>query len=393
VKIAYFDCVSGASGDMLLGALIDAGVSLESVQHAIDSLGLPACRLATQETRRRGFRATKLDVITEPEHAHRHLHHITKMIDGSTLTPHQRELATRIFTHLAMAEAKVHGTTMEKVHFHEVGAVDSIADIVGTAVAIDLLGVDRIECSPIPTGTGTITIAHGLVSIPAPATAELLLGIPLMPSDLPYELTTPTGAAVLSTLAERFGPVPEMVVDRIGYGAGTRDMPEQANILRLIVGHVPTEASGGLLQETITILETTLDDVPGEIIGHCLGRLLSAGALDVTTTPVQMKKGRPGVTITILARPMDVPDLEDVLFRETGTLGVRSWSARRTKRPRRSVQVDTPFGPVDGKLADMPGRSTQFTPEYESCRQAAEAHNVPLWEVYEAARRGYEARE
>ncbi len=389
MRVLYFDCMSGASGDMLLGALVDLGVPLAEIQERIDSLALPACRLVASEVKRHGFRATKVDVETEPEHAHRHLHHITTMIQRSNLTPDQQDLATRIFTRLGEAEAKVHGTTLQKVHFHEVGAVDSIADIVGTAVALDLLGCQRIECSPIPTGTGTITIAHGQVSVPAPATAELLRGIPLAASDVAFELTTPTGAAVLASVATAFGPPPAMTIEAIGYGAGTRDLPQQANVLRALLGHAPDEADQGLIQETIAVLETTLDDVPGEVIGHTFGRLLAAGALDVTTTAVQMKKHRPGVVLTVLARPADVQRLESVLFRETGTLGVRSWIAHRTRRTRRAVQVQTPFGPVEGKLADLPDRPAQFTPEYESCRQAAEAHGVPLWEVYEAARRAH----
>src|SRR5882724_13164375 len=230
MRIAYLDCASGISGDMTLGALVDAGAELATIQAGIDSLGLPSCRLVRTEVKKKGFRATQITIEHEPEHKHRHLHHITAMIDGSTLTARQKDLAKRIFQKLAEAEAKVHDSTIEKVHFHEVGAVDSIADIVGAAIGWDLLGVERIVCSPVPTGSGFVEIAHGRCSIPAPATAELLKGVPLAESSVPCELTTPTGAAIIATLVQSFGPVPAMKIDRIGYGAGQKDLEEQANL-------------------------------------------------------------------------------------------------------------------------------------------------------------------
>ncbi|MCA9208327.1 MAG: nickel pincer cofactor biosynthesis protein LarC, partial [Planctomycetales bacterium] len=298
MKIAYFDCISGISGDMTLGALADVGVPLDQIQQAIDSLGLPSCRLASTEVKKNGFRATKVSVEHEPEHAHRHLHHITDMIDASQLTPAQKELAKRIFTRLGEAEAKVHGSTLRKVHFHEVGAVDSIADIVGAAVGLDLLGVDRIYCSPVPTGHGFVKIAHGRVSIPAPATAELLRGIPLAAAEAEAELTTPTGAAIVATVVDQFGPLPSMKIDNIGYGAGDRDLPNQPNILRLMIG----EATDDRGADQVWVLETNLDDVTGELIGHCTTLLFDAGALDVYTTAIQMKKNRPGVKLTVLCQ-------------------------------------------------------------------------------------------
>src|SRR3982750_2152670 len=237
MRIAYLDCASGISGDMTLGALVDAGAELATIQVGIDSLGLPSCRLLGTEVKKKGFRATQITVEHEPEHKHRHLHHIAAMIDGSTLTARQKTLAKRIFQKLAEAEAKVHGTTIEKVHFHEVGAVDSIADIVGSAIGFDLLGVERIVCSPVPTGHGFVEIAHGRCSIPAPATGELLRGVPLANLDVEGELTTPTGAAIVAALTNDFGPLPAMVVDRIGYGAGQKDF-DHPNILRLLVGEV-----------------------------------------------------------------------------------------------------------------------------------------------------------
>ncbi len=245
------------------------------------------------------------------------------MIEAGSLNPRQRDLAGRIFARLAEAEAKVHGTTIEKVHFHEVGAADSIADIVGAAVGWDLLGADRLVASPVPTGMGKIHIAHGECSIPAPATAELLRGIPLAESTTVGELTTPTGAAILATLADAFGPLPAMKIERIGYGAGQKDFGERPNILRLLVGTAADAAAEPADQ--VCVLETNLDDISGELVGYCTMRLWEAGALDVFTTAIQMKKNRPGVTLTVLCRPDDAAAVEDILFRETTTLGVRRW--------------------------------------------------------------------
>jgi len=248
MKIAYFDCMSGISGDITLGALVDCGVELAALQAGIDSLGFPNIRLTSEEVKRHGFRAVKVKVEHEPEHAHRHLHHITEKIDASNvLTSPQKDLAKRIFTCIGEAEAKVHGTTIRKVHFHEVGAVDSIADIVGCAVGLSLLAVDRIVCSPVPTGTGHIEIEHGRVSVPAPATAEILKGVPLAASSIPFELATPTGAAIVKTVADEFGPLPPMTMEIIGFGAGDRDLKEQANVLRLIVGQSSDQLAGDVV--------------------------------------------------------------------------------------------------------------------------------------------------
>ncbi len=383
MKTAYLDCASGISGDMTLGALIDAGAELEAVNAAIRSLGWSNVRVTTTPVKKKGFRATQVKIEHEPEHKHRHLHHITAMIDGSTLNDRQRELSHRIFRKLAEAEAKVHGSTIEKVHFHEVGAVDSICDIVGVAVAWDLLGIQRAVASAIPTGTGFIEIAHGRCSIPAPATAELLKGIPLAPSTVPHELTTPTGAAILAALVEGYGPVPAMKVEAIGYGSGERDLEEQANLLRLLVG----ESTDHAAQETLALLETNLDDTSGELIGHAIGLLWKAGALDVYTTAIQMKKNRPGVMLSALCEPAAADALEAILFRETTTLGVRRLTVARTKLARETKSVDTSFGRIDGVLARLADGSMRFSPEYESCRVAAERHSVALRAVYEAAQR------
>ncbi len=385
MRIAYLDCASGVSGDMMLGALVDAGVDLARVQAGIDSLGLPSCRLAIEEVKKNGFRALQLTVEHEPEHAHRHLHHIVKMIDGSTLTPSQRELALRIFNRLAQAEAKVHGSTIEKVHFHEVGAVDSIADIVGSAIAWDLLGVDRIVCSAVPTGTGFVQIAHGRCSIPAPATGELLQGVPIAASDVQGELTTPTGAAIVSTLVDEFGSLPAMTISATGYGAGQTDF-EHPNLLRLLVGE---DASGSLQGDQVVLLETNLDDTPGEAVGYCIEKLWQAGALDVATSALQMKKGRPGVLLSVQCSPADADRLAEIVFRETTTLGLRRSTVQRQTLPRRQTKTSTAWGEIAGIAATLPDGSERFSPEYDSCREIADKEKVSLEAVYTAARQAF----
>jgi uncharacterized protein (TIGR00299 family) protein len=283
----------------------------------------------------------------------------------------------------------VHNSTIEKVHFHEVGAVDSIADIVGAAIGWDLLGAQRVVASAVPTGTGFVEIAHGRCAIPAPATVELLRGVPLAASRVECELTTPTGAAILATLVDSYGPLPAMTIDRIGYGAGQKDLEEQANLLRLLVG----QSSDRPGDEPLWLVETNLDDVSGELVGHAIARLWEAGALDVYTTPIQMKKNRPGVTVSVLCQAGHVPALEEILFRETTTLGVRRWPVERRKLRREKRQVETPWGPVEGMVAWLDASATRFSPEYESCRQVAERHRVTLSEVYEAAQRAYRSLE
>jgi uncharacterized protein (TIGR00299 family) protein len=385
MKIAYFDCASGISGDMTLGALLDAGADLDAVQRGIDSLGLPSCQLRTEQVQKKGFRATQLTVEHEPEHAHRHLSNIVKMIEGSELSAAQQELAIRIFQRLGEAEAKVHGTSVEKVHFHEVGAVDSIADIVGVAIAWDLFGIERAVASAVPTGSGEITIAHGRCKVPAPATAELLLGIPLVESSVEAELTTPTGAAILATLVESFGPPPSMTIESIGYGAGQRDLQEQANLLRLIVG----TASEDIGRDAVWVLETNLDDVTGEVIGHCTSRLMDAGALDVYTTAIQMKKNRPAVKLTVLCDDAHVADLQQIIFTETATLGIRRWRTVRETIRRQQHSVSTRYGDIEGKLRWLSDNDVTFHPEYEGCRRLAGEHNVALNTVQRAARRAF----
>ena len=384
MRIGYFECFSGISGDMTLGALVDAGVDPAALQTAVASLGLP-CSLQFETVRRAGFRATYARVEAPHEHAHRHLHHIEAMIDNSSLTPRQNELARRIFRRLGEAEAAVHGIDIQKIHFHEVGAVDSIVDIVGAAVGLDLLGVDRFESSPLPTGRGSVRAAHGLMPIPAPGTAELLKGVPLAASAIEMELTTPTGAAIVTTVAESFGPLPALTIETIGLGAGTRDIPGQANILRLFVGRISEPAAS----DRVWVLETNLDDLPGEVVGYATTRLLAAGALDAYVTPIFMKKNRPGVMVSVLCDEDKIPVLEEILFRETTTLGIRRYAVSRHKLKRRAAEVETSFGPIKGKLGWIEGRPATFSPEFDDCARAAATHGVPLREVQDAALAAY----
>ena len=388
MRLAYLDCASGISGDMTLGALVDAGADLGAIGDGVASLGLPGVHIVASEVKKKGFRATQITIEHEPEQKHRHLHHITEMIDAGALSPPQKELAKRIFTLLGEAEAKVHGTTIRKVHFHEVGAIDSIADIVGAAIGFNLLGIERVVCSPIPTGRGFIEIAHGRVSVPAPATAELLTGVPLAASEVEAELTTPTGAAIVAALAQSFGPLPPMTIEKIGYGAGQRDLESQPNLLRLIVGEtVSVRAS-----EQVWVLETNLDDTSGELIGHTCERLLAAGALDVTTTPVQMKKNRPGVTISVLCAKGEIEKLEAIMFQETNTLGIRRWPVERHTLKREKRTVETEWGTIDGVVAHVDEHTKSFSPEYESCRRVAVERGLPLHKVYEAAEQAWRSK-
>ncbi len=384
MRVAHFDCFSGISGDMTLGALVDAGVAIEALQEGIASLGLPI-KIAAEKIRKGGFAATHVRVEAPEESKHRHLHHVEEILARARLTARQRDLALRIFRRLAAAEATVHGLPVEKVHFHEVGALDSIADIVGSAVGLDLLGAERFSCGAVATGSGMVQCAHGMMPIPTPGTAELLKGVPLRSSTIKAELTTPTGAAILTSLVDEWIDTPAMTIERIGYGAGNRDHIEQPNVLRLLVG----EAQGASGRDRVWVLETNLDDVPSEIIGYCVDQLFAAGALDVFSTPIFMKKNRPGVLLTVLATELAATRLEEILFRETMTFGVRRYAVDRHKLERQATTVPTPWGPVAGKLGWLPGRPPIFTPEYEDCVRVASAQSLPLHEVFAKVRQCY----
>jgi uncharacterized protein (TIGR00299 family) protein len=381
---------------MTLGALIDAGVDADAIRQGIASLGLPIA-LEIDKVRKGGFAATYVHVEAPEEDSHRFLPDVEEILARGSLTAKQRELALRIFRRLAEAEAAVHGIPIEKVHFHEVGALDSIADIAGAAIGLDLLGVERFTCRSVPTGHGIVQCTHGLMPIPAPATAELLKGVPLAPCDIKAELTTPTGAAILASIVDEWIEQPVMTVERIGHGAGKRNFVEQPNILRVFVGQVSNlPGSAGKLEtcptesDQVWVLETNLDDVPAEIIGYCFDRLFDAGALDVYTVPIQMKKNRPGVLLSVIAPESTVTALEDILFRETTTLGIRRCRMDRHKLNRRAHTVSTPWGPIQGKLAWREGQPPVFSPEYEACARIAREHNLALRDVLAAAQRVYQ---
>jgi hypothetical protein len=388
-RIAYFDCISGISGDMTLGALIDLGAAVEEIEAAVRSMGLPELSITAETVKKCGFRAISVKIDHPPEHAHRHLHHITEMIDRATeVAPAAKEIAHRIFQHVAEAEAKVHGTSVEKVHFHEVGAIDSIADIVGASVAMNSLGIDSLIASPVPTGTGEITIAHGRVSVPAPATAELLCGIPIAASDIKAELTTPTGAAILKACAGGFGWLPAMTIHAVGYGAGTKDLDGQANVLRVLLGEpaVDQVAMGSSVQsDRVVVLESNIDDSTPQQLADCVDRLLRAGALDVFQTPCTMKKGRAGVLLSAIAPSSRVGLLEHIIFENSSSIGIRRYTVDRHKLAREATTVETRFGPVRGKVVLLPSGSSRFSVEDDDARSLAITHQTTANEIRQEA--------
>jgi uncharacterized protein (TIGR00299 family) protein len=384
VRALHFDCFSGISGDMTLAALIDAGVDAEAIRQGIASLGLPI-NMDVAKVRKGGFAATQVTIEAPEEHVHRHLPDVEEILNRGQLTASQRELALRIFRRLAEAEAAAHGMPREKVHFHEVGALDSIADIVGVAIALDLLDAQRVTSRSVPTGSGMVKCAHGLMPIPAPGTAALLKGVPLAPSTIKAELTTPTGAAILTTLVQEWIEQPMMTIEHIGHGAGQRDFLDQPNLLRVFVGEVSTPASSPQ-RDRVWMLETNLDDVPAEVIGYCFDQLFAAGALDVFSTPIQMKKNRPGVLLSVLAPESALAVLEAILFRETETFGIRRYAVERSKLEREAVTVETSWGPIRGKRGWRAGGTSVFTPEYEDCARVARQHGIALRAVYAAVR-------
>jgi pyridinium-3,5-bisthiocarboxylic acid mononucleotide nickel chelatase len=384
VKALHFDCFSGISGDMTLAALIDAGVDADAIRRGLDSLGLPI-RLEVEKVRKGGFAATAARIEAPEETDHRFLPEVEEILQRGALTPRQRDLALRIFRRLAEAESAAHGLPLERVHFHEVGALDSIADIAGVAIALDLLAAERITSRSVPPGSGMVKCAHGLMPVPAPGTAALLIGVPLAPSSIKAELTTPTGAAILTTVVQEWVEQPVMTVEQIGHGAGRREFVEQPNLLRLFVGRVSNPSES----DRVWMLETNLDDLPAEVIGYCYELLFAAGALDVFSTPIFMKKNRPGVLLSVLAPEAVVPALEEILFRETTTFGVRKYPVQRHKLQRRPCTVSTKWGPVQGKLGWLEGRPPVFAPEYEDCARVARQHGVALREVYAAAGRAF----
>jgi uncharacterized protein (TIGR00299 family) protein len=443
MRIAYLECFSGMSGDMFLGALVDAGVPASLLEETVVALDVGA-RLEISRVARGGISATKVDVYVDGEkdlpreefwgdrhsgyehgdehgraHEHSHEHHehshsvpgessragapapredshgrglteIRKIIFATSISEGAKKTAISIFEALGLAEAKIHGTSVESVHFHEVGAVDAMVDIVCAAVGAEALGVDEIVCSPLNVGGGTVKCAHGTIPVPAPATLELLADAPVYSSGLLAELVTPTGAAIVKTLASRFAVFPEMKVEKSGYGAGSRDFPGHPNVVRLTVGEATSNAlAAKTASETITVLEANLDDLNPQVFGYAMDRLLEEGALDAFGMPVQMKKNRPGMLLTVLCKPEDASKLTQLIFTETTTLGVRRRDEMRQTLARRWENVGTPWGEVRIKIASMNGTVTNYAPEYEDCRRIAAEHHVPLKRVMGEAVEGY----
>ncbi|HEX4770755.1 MAG TPA: nickel pincer cofactor biosynthesis protein LarC [Bryobacteraceae bacterium] len=380
MKVCYFDAFSGISGDMTVGALLDAGADWDRLRNALESLGLSAS-LRLEKTKRKGIAASKFSVDFDQQNKHRHLPHIEKIITAGDLTERARNNAIAVFRRLGEAEAKSHNVPIEKVHFHEVGAVDSICDIVGACVALDLLDVEEVRSSAINVGSGTVNTEHGVLPVPTPATAELLKDKPVYGSGPETELTTPTGAALVSTLAKEFGPLPSMRVLSQGFGAGSKDFPMQANVLRVLIG----ERTQAKETTTVSILEANIDDSTPEIMGYAMERLFDTGALDVTLTPVFMKKNRPATQISVMAPLEKAEQLVDVIFAETSTLGVRITHAQRRVLEREIRSVDTAYGRIRVKGSSSGG----IAPEYEDCRRAALEHNVPLRSVMAEASKNW----
>jgi len=384
-RIAYFDCFSGISGDMVLGALVDAGANLRAIEVELHKLGLEGWSISAEKVKRGAIFATQVKVETSEGHHHRGLSIILGRIDKAGLAPRAADRARGIFTRLAEAEAKVHNMPVEEVHFHEVGAVDSIVDIVGAAIAFELFGIDEFACSALDVGAGQVKTAHGLLPVPAPATAELLRGAPMYTSGIARELVTPTGAAIATTLSTRYAQIPEMTLRAVGYGAGSADLTEKANVLRILIGENATSEAGEHWDAPVSVIETNLDDMSPQIYGYFVERALAAGALDVFSTAVQMKKNRPGVLLTILCDAAHTARLIDLVFRETTTIGVRTYDVRRKVLDRELVAVATQFGEVRVKISRMNGSVLNATPEYEDCQRLAAEKGIPLKQVIAAA--------
>ncbi len=383
MKIGYFDLVSGASGDMILGAMIDAGLPVERLVAALQPLNLPGWELQARPVTKNGFRATKVDVIAAEEQApERHLSEILALVSNSQLSDDLKASASSVFQRIGEVEAHIHGAEIESVHLHELSGIDTLVDVVGVLAGIKLLEIEQIKVSPVPLGRGIGRSAHGPLPIPAPATLALLEGVPVVGSEVNFETVTPTGAALLTHLAHSFGPIPAMRLITTGYGAGNRDL-SIPNVLRLLVGE--TAENGSAVTETLVMLETNIDDLNPQVYDYLMERLFAGEALDVTLTPLQMKKNRPGTKVSVLCRPEQSGKLEAILFAETSTLGIRRQLVERHALPRSFQTVETPYGAVRLKLAEWEHGRWRAVPEYEDCKRLAEATGAPINEIYWAA--------
>lgn len=385
-RMIYLDCFSGISGDMTVGALCDLGVEASILEIELQKLSLGGVTRLERQSRQ-GISGLKF-VVTggdDERHAHTHYREIRERLERSGLSNFVRQKALAVFARIAEAEAKIHGVAVEAVAFHEVGAVDSIADIVGACVALEALGSPRVIASPLREGRGWIDCAHGRFPLPAPATLEILRGVTIEQADESWESITPTGAALAREFAEAFGPMPPMAIERVGYGVGTRDLPSRPNLLRAVLGHPAATSPNELESDTVVEIETNLDDLSPELTGLAVERLFALGALDVTLTPMLMKKQRPGVQLSVLCAPAQERKLVEAILRETSAFGVRRSEKRRYKLERRFQKVQTPFGEVEVKLGLMRGAIVQVAPEFESCRALAERTGRPVGEIYRAA--------
>ena len=386
MRTLYFDCFAGASGDMILGALVDAGVDSRALVDQLQLLGVGGWKIDFEKVDRSGISSTYARVETAHEHAHRHLSDILKIIYQSQLSPGVKDRAALIFSRLAEAEARVHNQPVEQIHFHEVGAIDAIIDVCGAAIGFDLLSIDKFICSPLRVGFGMAQMAHGRFPIPPPAVAELLKDKPIYAGEIEGELVTPTGAAIITSVSDRFENLPAMKVEATGYGAGTRNPKGFPNALRILVGE--TEVSS-VVDETLLMIETNIDDMSPQLFGYVIDRAFELGALDCYLTQTQMKKNRPGTLLSILCRPTEREKFLQLIFSETTTIGARSYEVQRRALARETVSVQTQFGAIDVKVVHTHNGSVRATPEFEQCRALARAANVALREVQEAAQQAY----
>ena len=379
MKIAYFDTIAGISGDMTLGALVSAGVPLDELNKELQALGIGGFELQARHIERNGMVATKVDVvISEQPHYHRHIKDIEELIEKSSLTDNVKERSKKIFREVAIAESKVHNIAIEKVHFHEVGAIDSLVDIVGVSICLEKLGIQAVYSSPIKVGSGgTVKSQHGVLPVPTPATMEILKDYPILLTDVPFELTTPTGAAIIKALSRGILTAEKIQVSAIGYGAGEREIEQLPNLLRVFIGNLEQN----YLADEIVSIETNIDNMNPEIYPYVIEKIISAGAHDAYLIPILMKKGRPGIILSALVERVKIDRILDIIFRETTTLGVRIQPIERKKLPRSAKQVQTSFGTVTAKVIIFEGKE-QLRVEFEECKRIAAEKNLPLAEVY-----------
>ncbi|MBI3755783.1 MAG: nickel pincer cofactor biosynthesis protein LarC [Deltaproteobacteria bacterium] len=385
MKIAYFDCFSGISGDMVLGALIDSGLDVKTLQGELNKLPVKGFSISASREARHHISGTRFKVKFKESRHHRTFSDIKNLINKSKLSAKVKELSAAIFLNLAKAEAKVHGCRVDNVHFHEVGAVDSIVDIVGTAVGIEQLGIEKLYSSPLPLGSGWVETSHGRMPAPAPATLELLKGVPVAPSSVASELTTPTGAAIIKTLAQDFGDMPRMKIGSIGYGIGDKDFKEIPNMLRLVIGQGSGEKVRANGHSPLLMIETNIDDMNPQIYEYLMARLFKKGAIEVFLIPIQMKKNRPAVLLKALCSENKKGAIMDVIFEETTTIGIRAYEVDRCCLERSMKEVSTSYGKVGVKISERDGKPVNIRPEYEDCKKIAEKKTVPLKQVMDAA--------